>query len=76
MCLLFFGILLHRVCFYPLGQPCKVMITGNPQNVAMAVQMVTDLINSNGSGGGGHGGPAGGTVLQLLPVVCLFVNIL
>jgi far upstream element-binding protein len=37
----------------PLGQPCKVMISGSPQNVALAVQMVNELINSNHSGGGG-----------------------
>jgi hypothetical protein len=41
-----------------------VMITGPPQNVQMAVQLVTELINSGGMGRGGPMGGGGGLIIR------------
>jgi far upstream element-binding protein len=54
---------LWSICYFS-GQPCKVMITGPPQNVQMAVQLVTELINSGGMGRGGPMGGGGGLIIR------------
>ena len=38
--------------------PCKIMITGNPQAISVAMQLVNELMAGDGRGGpGGMGGP-------------------